>query len=165
MSPFSWPAFSKECLLSERWYLGGVPKDCRNTTGVWFDMMKVTEASQFLFLERIFFIHNLTKSKGGKSQSTRIPLSLWNTEMDITCLACYVFEAMRTHRTPDNNLVFQEETIKVLVDRYNEGRLYNHKECACLIPVKVAVMSIAFTCFLLSMSASVPAPITTKGLP
>lgn len=90
-------------------------------------MMKATETSQFLFLERIFFIHNLTKSKGGKSQSAKVPLSVWNSEMDVTCLACYVFEAMRMHRTPDNNLVFQEETIKVLVGRYNEGRLEKQK--------------------------------------
>ena len=98
-------------------------KEAKDSSGIWYDVMKVTAATQIVFLERVFFIHSITKAKAGRSQTLKLALNLWNSEIDVTCLACYVFEKMRSHRTPENNLTFTEEVVKTLVHRYIEGCL------------------------------------------
>lgn len=113
-------AFSKDCLLNDRWLLDGCPS---KVTGIWCDVLKMSAAKQHIFIQRILWIHSLTKQKAGRAQILRVPSHVWDIECDVCCLAGHVLEMMRTHRTPDNHLRFTPEALKTVMTQFIEGIL------------------------------------------
>ena len=115
-------AFSQSTLLADRWLLGGVPP---KADGVWHDVLKMDPGKQHVFLQRVLFIHDVTKRKAGKAQSLRVPQATWDLEADLACLGGFILESMKTHRDPENLVVFPVETIATVLTSFIEGFLVN----------------------------------------
>lgn len=113
-------AFSKDCLLNGRWLLGGCPKQ---VAGIWGSILEMNNAKQLMFLQRILFLHSLTKQKAGRAQVLRVAAQVWDLEADVSCLAGFVLEEMREHRTPENLLRFPAETLVTVMNQFLEGYL------------------------------------------
>ena len=113
-------AFSKETLLNGRWLLGGIPKQAE---GIWRDLLEMNEARQHMFLQRVLFLHQVTKTKAGKAQVLRLPPTQWDMEADVACLAGAVLEKMQSFRDPNNLLTVPAETIQSVMSRFIEGCL------------------------------------------
>ena len=90
-------------------------------TGYWYDLLKMDDAAQHVFLQRILFMFDILKRKAGRCQSLKIPLSTWQFEADLACLVCHVLEEMQNHRTPDNQLVFPESTLVCVMKGFIDG--------------------------------------------
>eukprot|EP00435_Cladocopium_sp_Y103_P025652 s2929_g6.t1 len=113
-------AFSKDCLLNGRWLLGGCPKQ---VAGIWGSILEMNSAKQLIFLQRILFVHSLTKQKAGRAQVLRVAAQVWDVEADVSCLGGFVLEEMRQHRTPENLLRFPGETLITVMNQFIEGYL------------------------------------------
>lgn len=83
----------------------------------------MNDAKQHIFLQRVLFIHDLTKRRAGKAQVLRLSTTEWLAEADLCCCGGYVLEAMRTARDPDNLVMFSVDTVKTVMARFIEGSL------------------------------------------
>ncbi|CAK9001480.1 Uncharacterized protein SCF082_LOCUS6940 [Durusdinium trenchii] len=63
----------------------------------------------------------VTSRSAGKAQVLRVGLDRWNQECDLSCLAGYILDEMYRFKDPENLLVFPNETIALLLNRYIEG--------------------------------------------
>lgn len=86
-------------------------------------MLEMNSAKQHIFMQRILFVHSMTKQKAGRAQVLRVPAQVWDAEADICCLGGFVLDEMRTHRTPDNLLRFPGETLITVMNQFIEGFL------------------------------------------
>ena len=114
--PFA--AFHRDTLLHPRWFLNGKPK---LSDGIWAEVLEVNDAKQHIFLQRILFMFQVTSRSAGKAQVLRVGLDRWNQECDLSCLAGYILDEMYRFKDPENLLVFPNETIALLLNRYIEG--------------------------------------------
>lgn len=115
------PAFSKDCLLNDRWLLGGVPK---RSEGIWYEVLLMTAEKQLLFLKRVLFLHSLAKRRAtSKSAVLRLAPAEWAFEADHMSVLAHCLATMKTHRNPavGNALVFPEEVLNTLQQRAIEG--------------------------------------------
>lgn len=78
---------------------------------------------QHIFMQRVLFVHGVTKKKAGKAQILRLPNHVWELEADVACLAGTILQKMQSFRDPSNLLVFPVETIKMVMSRFIEGLL------------------------------------------
>ena len=63
--------------------------------GLWHQILKVTEAKQKLFLDRVLFVHGVKiKKRASKSQSVRMDLATWDRECSNMCALQHVLEQM-----------------------------------------------------------------------
>ena len=119
-SPFCPAAFSRDTLLNSRWLLQGVP---RGSEGIWRDILEMDSGKQHIFMQRVLFVHGVTKKKAGKAQILRLPNHVWELEADVACLAGTILQKMQSFRDPSNLLVFPVETIKMVMSHFIEGLL------------------------------------------
>lgn len=108
-------AFGRDTLLDTRWLLVASAK---STSGIWHQILRVTEIKQILFLERLLHLHLIQTKRGGKACAVRLSLSEWNIEVDRTCLCGYILEQM--HSTPD---LFNRDSIKKVYGGMVDGFL------------------------------------------
>ena len=113
-------AFSQHTLLNGRWLLEGLPS---GADGLWHDVLKMTTTKQFIFMQRIMFMFEVTKRKAGKAQVLRVSPDVWDSEADICCLAADVFGHMQTARNEDNMLIFEPSLLASLLNNFIEGCL------------------------------------------
>ena len=97
--------------------------------GFWHEILQVTEVKQHLFIQRILFIHDLTKRKAGKAQTLKVSPSTWELEADVACLAGHIFNVMQTYRDPENLIVFDASTIPTAMGHFVEGNPVMVKFC------------------------------------
>ena len=113
-------AFSQQMLLNGRWLLDGVPS---GVDGLWYDVLKMTSAKQYIFISRVLFIYEVAKRKAGKAQILRISPSDWDVEADICCFAADVMESMRVARDENNMQIFATDLLTTLLNNFLEGYL------------------------------------------
>lgn len=111
-------AFSKENLLNGRWLLDGLPA---NAEGVWHDILKMNDFKQFIFIQRILFMFEITKRKAGKAQILRVSHDVWEFECNMCCCAAETLSAMRVARNDDNIILFEDEKIRTVMNNLIEG--------------------------------------------
>jgi len=111
-------AFSKENLLNGRWLLGGVPA---NAEGVWHDTLKTSEFKQFIFIQRILFMFEITKRKAGKAQILRVSQDAWEFECNMCCCAAETLSKMREARDENNLQLFEDAKVKTVMNNVIEG--------------------------------------------
>lgn len=111
-------AFAQNTLLADRWLLGGSPP---RADGVWHGVLKMDEGKQHCFMQRILFMHDVTKRKAGRAQSLRTPPATWELEADLACIAGHILEGMRAHMNPENLVVFPPDTMHSVLTRFIEG--------------------------------------------
>ena len=93
----------------------------------------MSEVKQHLFVQRILFIHDLTKRKAGKAQTLKVSPSTWELEADIACLAGHIFHHMQTYRDPENLIVFDASTIPTAMNHFVEANPVSvFKDCSFL---------------------------------
>ena len=100
--------------------MGGVPK---NVSGIWHDVLKMTEEKQKIFMDRIMFLFEVTKAKAGKAQVLRLSLQQWLHEAELACLAGHCIMEMSTARNADNLLMFNTEKVNMVRKQIIEGSL------------------------------------------
>lgn len=123
-SPFMNPlsAFGREHLLSDRWLLGS---NGRGADGVWHGVLEVTNEKQGLFLDRVFFLHQLAISRSSSTATTTLRLSAnqWDSEIELACVAAYVLQKMEGEKDTENKQVFDDKVLKMCRTRFIEGCL------------------------------------------
>ena len=89
--------------------------------GLWYNVLKMTSAKQYIFIQRILFIYEVAKRKAGKAQILRISPSDWDSEADMCCFAADVMESMRVARDENNMQIFGNDLLATVVNQFLEG--------------------------------------------
>ena len=115
-------AFHKDTLLSARWYLGSTSNGAQEP---WYTLLRVTPATQLLFLQRLLQVHERTlRKRTSKSQSCRLPLPKWDREVEIVTLLGSVHELMVKAVDPSGKSLFSKEALEDVSRRILEGSLW-----------------------------------------
>ena len=86
-------------------------------------MLTMDAAKQHIFIQRVLFLYELNKRSAGKAQSLRMAKQDWSMECDVSCVCGYALAQMQRFRDTDNKVVFTNDCIKTMMNRFIEGYL------------------------------------------
>ena len=89
-------AFSRDTLTNTRWLLNGV---CKTSSGVWHEVLKMTEIKQVLLMQRLLHLHSIQNRKAGKACVARLTFDQFEQEVDKVCFLGFVMEAIARNQT------------------------------------------------------------------
>ena len=76
-----------------RWLIGSVAK---TSSGLWHQILMVTEFKQVLLLDRLFYLHDIQLRRAGKSCITRLSGDQLTLEIDRMCLQGFALAQMES---------------------------------------------------------------------
>jgi len=117
---FYWPfstliAFSRDTLTNNRWLLNGVSK---TSSGVWHEVLKMTEVKQVLLMRRLLHLHGIQNRKAGKACVARLTFDQFEQEVDKVCFLGYVMEGIAR-----NQALFPADVVETVEFAIIEGCL------------------------------------------
>ena len=80
-------------MSNTRWLIGSVAK---TSSGLWHQILMVTEFKQVLLLDRLFYLHDIQLRRAGKSCITRLSGDQLTLEIDRMCLQGFVLAQMES---------------------------------------------------------------------
>lgn len=111
-------------LLDSRWLIGGMSKDSRvRASHTWANIMTIDAGKQFLFVNRVIWLHELARRRGGKGSAVRLTPAEFNQALDKMALAAHVLDFMDSQVDDDGNRLFVSAQMAALKDRLVEGSL------------------------------------------
>lgn len=93
------------------------------------ELLTTNDLKQHLFMQRVFFVFDITKRKAGKAQILRMSPETWDQECDRACLMGAILQSMESFRDPSNTLCFPEKVLKDIMNRFVEGSLGHTFNC------------------------------------
>lgn len=118
-------ALNNNLLLETRWLLGGESKDpAARGSHLWHDILKVDEAKQYMFIQRIIFLHQVASRRAGRASTVKLSVSEWCTECDSMCVFTHTLQEMHRACDDSGNRLFSEDLLGNIKNRGLEGYLH-----------------------------------------